>query len=50
MPKKVKSATFFKDGSKVEFLEHDKYGFFIRNPQGFADEYDTIVVLELAEK
>ena len=50
MPKKVKSATFFKDGSKVEFLEHDKYGLFIRNPQGFADEFDTIVVLELAEK
>jgi alpha-L-fucosidase len=50
MPKKVKSATFFKDGSKVEFLEHDKYGLFIRNPQGFTDEYDTIVVLELAEK
>jgi alpha-L-fucosidase len=50
MPRKVKSATFFKDGSKVEFLEHDKYGFFIRNPQGFADEYDTIIVLELAEK
>ena len=50
MPKKVKSATFFKDGNKVEFLEHDKYGLFIRNPQGFADEYDTIVVLELAEK
>jgi len=50
MPRKVKSATFFKDGGKVEFLEHDKYGFFIRNPQGFSDEYDTIVVLELAEK
>jgi alpha-L-fucosidase len=50
MPKKVKSATFFKDGSKVEFLEHDKYGLFIRSPQGFTDENDTIVVLELAEK
>jgi len=50
MPKKVKSATFFKDGSKIEFLEHDKYGLFIRNPQGFTDENDTIVVLELAEK
>ncbi len=50
MPKKVKSATFFNSGAKVEFLEHDKYGLFIRNPQGFADEYDTIVVLELAEK
>jgi len=50
MPKKVKSATFFKDGAKVEFLEHDKYGLFIRNPQGFTDEFDTIVALELSEK
>ncbi|HEY7182384.1 MAG TPA: alpha-L-fucosidase [Blastocatellia bacterium] len=50
MPKKVKSATLFNDGSKVEFLEHDKYGFFIRRPQGFTDENDTIVVLELSEK
>ncbi|HEU0179884.1 MAG TPA: alpha-L-fucosidase [Blastocatellia bacterium] len=50
MPKKVKSATFFKDGAKVEFLEHDKYGLFIRNPQGFTDEYDTIVTLELSDK
>jgi hypothetical protein len=50
LPKKVKSAMFFKDGSKVEFLEHDKYGLFIRSPQGFTDENDTIVVLELAEK
>jgi alpha-L-fucosidase len=50
MPKKVKSATFFKDGAKVEFLEHDKYGLFIRSPQGFTDDYDTIVVLELSEK
>ncbi|HZF37817.1 MAG TPA: alpha-L-fucosidase [Blastocatellia bacterium] len=50
MPKKVKSATFFKDGGKLDFYEHDKYGLFIRSPQGFTDEYDTIVVLELAEK
>jgi alpha-L-fucosidase len=50
MPKKVKSATFFKDGGKVEFLESDKYGLIIKSPQGFTDEYDTIVVLELAEK
>jgi alpha-L-fucosidase len=50
MPKKVKSATLFNDGSKVEFLEHDKYGFFIRRPQGFTDDNDTIVVLELSEK
>jgi alpha-L-fucosidase len=50
MPKKVKSVTLFKDGAKLDFYEHDKYGFFIRNPQGFTDEYDTIVVVELAEK
>jgi alpha-L-fucosidase len=50
MPKKVKSATFFKDGGKLDFYEHDKYGFFIRSPQGFTDDYDTIVVLELSEK
>jgi len=48
MPQKVKSAKFLKDGSKVEFLEHDKYGFFIRIPQNAHDEIDTIIVLELA--
>jgi len=48
MPQKVKSAKFLKDGTKVEFLEHDKYGFFIRLPQNAHDEIDTIVVLELA--
>jgi alpha-L-fucosidase len=50
MPKKVKSATFFKDGGKLDFYEQDKYGLLIRSPQGFTDENDTIVVLELAEK
>jgi alpha-L-fucosidase len=50
MPKKVKSVTLLKDGAKLDFYEHDKYGFFIRNPQGFTDEYDTIVVVELSEK
>jgi alpha-L-fucosidase len=49
LPKKVKSATFFKDGGKLDFYEDDKYGLLIRSPQGFTDEYDTIVVLELAE-
>jgi hypothetical protein len=48
MPQKVKSAKFLKDGSKVEFLEHDKYGFFITIPQKALDDIDTIVVLELA--
>ena len=48
MTQKVKSAKLLKDGSKIEFLEHDKYGFFIRIPQNAVDEYDTVVVLELA--
>jgi alpha-L-fucosidase len=47
MPQKVKSAKLLKDGARVEFLEHDKYGFFIRIPQNAMDEIDTIVVLEL---
>jgi alpha-L-fucosidase len=50
MPQKVKSAKLLKDGTKVEFLEHDKYGFFIRFPQNVRDEIDTIVVLELASQ
>src|SRR5262245_7935567 len=48
MPLKVKSAKILKDDTKVEILEHDKYGFFIRLPQNAHDEIDTIVVLELA--
>jgi alpha-L-fucosidase len=48
LQQKVKSAKLLKDGSKVEFLEHDKYGFFIRFAQSARDEYDTIVELELA--
>jgi alpha-L-fucosidase len=53
MPKlaqKVKSARLLKDGSKVEFYENDKFGFFVRIPQGAHDETDTIIALELAEK
>jgi hypothetical protein len=50
MPKTVKSATFLKDGGKLDFYEHEKYGLLISSPQGFTDENDTIVVLELAEK
>lgn len=49
LPQKVKAARLLKDDSKLEFLEHDKYGFFVRLPQGAWDEYDTVVVLELAQ-
>jgi alpha-L-fucosidase len=53
MPKlgqKVKSAKLLRDGAKVEFLEHDKYGFFIRFQNAVRDEFDTIIELELHEK
>ncbi|MEO6727210.1 MAG: alpha-L-fucosidase [Blastocatellia bacterium] len=53
MPKlaqKVKSARLLRDGSKLEFYENDKFGFFVRIPQGAHDETDTIIALELAEK
>jgi alpha-L-fucosidase len=50
LPQKVKSARLLKDGSKVEFLEHDKYGFFIRFQNAVRDEFDTIVELELNDK
>lgn len=48
LQQKVKSAKLLKDGSKVEFLEHDKYGFFIRFANAARDEYDTVVELEVA--
>jgi alpha-L-fucosidase len=50
LPQKVKSVRLLKDGSKVEFYENDKFGFFVRIPQGAHDETDTIIALELAEK
>ncbi|MEP7336471.1 MAG: alpha-L-fucosidase [Acidobacteriota bacterium] len=50
LPQKVKSARLLKDGSKLDFYEHDKFGFFVRIPQGAHDETDTIIALELAEK
>jgi alpha-L-fucosidase len=50
LPQKVKAAKLLKDGSKVEFYENDKFGFFVRVPQGSHDETDTVIALELAEK
>jgi hypothetical protein len=44
----VKSAKYLRDGSKAEILEVDS-GVLLRGiPQHVVDEYDTIVVLELA--
>ncbi|HMX29029.1 MAG TPA: alpha-L-fucosidase, partial [Blastocatellia bacterium] len=53
MPKlgqKVKSVRLLKDGTKLDFYEHDKFGFFISLPKGTHDEIDTIVAVELADK
>jgi hypothetical protein len=45
---KVKSAKYLKDGSKAEILEVDSGVLLKGIPQRIVDEYDTIVVLELA--
>lgn len=45
---KVKSAKYFKDGSKAEFLEVESGVLLKPIPPRVVDEYDTIVVLELA--
>lgn len=53
MPKlgqKVKSVRLLKDGTKLDFYEHDKFGFFISLPKGSHDDIDTIVAVELADK
>jgi alpha-L-fucosidase len=49
LPKPVKSAYFLKDNSKTEFAEND-YGLMLKIPLGARDDFDTIVVLELAER
>lgn len=48
--RKIKSARLLKDGSTMEFLEHDKYGLLIRVPMSAQDDVDTILTLELADK
>jgi len=49
LPKSVVSAHYMKDGSKAEYVENG-YGLLLKIPQGARDDYDTIAVLELAEK
>jgi alpha-L-fucosidase len=49
LPKPVKSAYLLKDSSKTEFAEND-YGLMLKVPPDARDDFDTIVVLELAEK
>lgn len=48
--RKIKSARLLKDGSTIEFLEHDKYGLLIRVPISAQDDVDTILTLELVDK
>jgi len=45
--KRIVSARFLKDGSKVEFTQ-SKYGFLFTIPKNERDDYDTVVELELA--
>ena len=47
LPRKIASGHFLKDGSKAEFKEND-LGVLVRIPQSAVDEYDTILVLEMA--
>jgi alpha-L-fucosidase len=49
LPQPIQSAYFLKDGSKVEFVEN-AYGMILKLPQNARDDYDTIVVLEIAQK
>jgi alpha-L-fucosidase len=48
LAQRIKSARFLKDGSQAELAAIDD-GFLLKIPPGVVDEYDTVVVLELAE-
>jgi len=47
LPKKIASGHFLKDGSKAQYSEND-LGVLVRIPQSTVDEYDTILVFEMA--
>jgi hypothetical protein len=47
LPRKIVTGHFLKDGSKAQFTDHD-LGVLVRIPQSAVDEYDTILVLEMA--
>src|SRR5262249_25584308 len=47
LPKKIASGHFLKDGSKAQYSEND-LGVLVRIPQSAVDEYDTILVFEMA--
>jgi alpha-L-fucosidase len=49
LPQRIKSARFLKDGSKANYEEND-YGVLLRIPPNARDDYDTVAVLELAER
>lgn len=48
LPQRVKSASFLKDGSAAKFSESE-FGLLLKIPPQVIDQYDTVVVLELAE-
>jgi alpha-L-fucosidase len=47
LPRKIVSGRFLRDGSKAEYSENDM-GVLVKIPQSAVDEYDTILVLEMA--
>jgi alpha-L-fucosidase len=47
LSQKVVSAKFLKDGSRVQYTESSD-GLLLKIPQPLTDEYDTVIVLELA--
>jgi alpha-L-fucosidase len=47
LPRKIASGHFLKDGSKAQLTESD-LGVLVKIPQSAVDEYDTILVLEMA--
>jgi alpha-L-fucosidase len=47
LPRKIASANFLKDGSKAQYTESD-LGLLVKIPQTAVDEYDTILVLDMA--
>jgi alpha-L-fucosidase len=49
LPRPLRSAAFLKDGSRAEYVEN-RDGVLLRIPPSAREDYDTVAVLELAEK
>jgi hypothetical protein len=47
LKEKIRSAKFLKGGTAAEFQQND-YGTLLKIPQAAVDQYDTVIVLEMA--